>query len=75
MARKAATRRRASAAASDVFHAAIAVGLRLPGVEAATKYDGSTVLKVNGCFMAGIASHASAEPNSIVVRYPVEERE
>ena len=51
------------------------VGLTLPGVEAATKYDGSPVLKVGGCFMAGMATHRSAEPNTLVVRADVEERE
>ena len=52
-----------------------AIGLTLPGVVAATKYDGSPVLKVNGKFMAGLASHVSAEPDTLVVRYSVEERE
>jgi hypothetical protein len=36
------------------------VGLALPGVERATKYDGSPVLRVDGCFMAGVATHRSA---------------
>ena len=52
-----------------------AVGLSLPGVEAAIKYDGSPVLKVDGCFMAGLATHPSAEPGSLVVRVGLEERE
>src|SRR5580765_6800671 len=50
-------------------------GLTLPGVEAAVRYDGSPVLKVAGCFMAGLASHESAEPGTLVVRADVEERE
>jgi hypothetical protein len=50
------------------------VGLTLPGVDATTKYDGSPVLKLGGCFMAGLASHSSAEPGTLVVRYDVEER-
>jgi len=50
-------------------------GLTLPGVEAAVRYDGSPVLKVAGCFMAGLASHESAEPGTLVVRTDVEERE
>ena len=33
------------------------VGLALPDVEATTKYDGSPVLKVDGMFMAGLATH------------------
>ena len=46
----------------------------LPGVELADKYDGTPVLRLNGCFVAGIATHASAEPNSLVVRVDPEER-
>jgi hypothetical protein len=52
-----------------------AVGLTLPRVEAATKYDGSPVLKLGGCFMAGLATHSSAEPNTLVVRYADEDRD
>ena len=51
------------------------VGLALPDVEATTKYDGSPVLRVNGIFMAGIATHPSAEPETLVVRAGLEERE
>lgn len=51
------------------------MGLALPGVEAATKYDGSPMLKLRGSFMAGMAMHASAEPQTLVVRMGVEERE
>ena len=50
------------------------IGLGLPGVEAGTKYDGSPVLRVNGVFMAGLAMHPSAEPQSLVVRAGFEER-
>src|SRR6188508_3124616 len=50
------------------------VGLALPGVEAATKYDGSPLLKVGGSFMAGLATHASAEPATLVVRASFEDR-
>src|SRR5215510_15515515 len=52
-----------------------AVGLTLPEVEATTRYDGSPVLKVGGIFMAGLATHASAEPDTLVVRHGLEERE
>ena len=52
-----------------------AIGLGLPDVEATTKYDGSPVLKLGGCFMAGLASHPSAEPGTLVVRFGIEERE
>ncbi|HJZ72498.1 MAG TPA: hypothetical protein VKE51_12220 [Vicinamibacterales bacterium] len=51
------------------------VGLAFPDVEATTRYDGSTVLTVAGVYMAGMASHHSAEPGTLVVRVGVEERE
>ena len=57
------------------FDVVRALGLALAGVEAATKYDGSPVLKVDGKFMAGVAMHASAEPGTLVVRAGREERE
>jgi hypothetical protein len=59
----------------DPFHIVREVGLTLPDVEATTKYDGSPVLKVGGAFMAGLATHPSAEPNTLVVRCGVEDRE
>ena len=59
----------------DTFDTVREVGLALPNVQAATKYDGSPVLKVGGAFMAGVATHRSAEPATIVVRIGVEERE
>jgi hypothetical protein len=49
--------------------------LSLREVEATTKYDGSPVLKVHGCFVAGLATHRSAEPDTLVVRFDLEERE
>jgi hypothetical protein len=58
----------------DAFGAVRAAGLALPGVEAATKYDGSPVLKVGGAFMAGLALHPSAEPDTLVVRVDLDER-
>jgi hypothetical protein len=60
---------------ADSFDTVRAVGLTLPHVEAATKYDGSPMLKLGGCFMAGLAMHSSAEPNTLVVRYDDEDRE
>jgi hypothetical protein len=51
------------------------VGLALPRVESTTKYDGSPVLRVDGIFMAGLATHPSAEPETLVVRAGLEERE
>jgi hypothetical protein len=46
----------------------------MPDVVAETRYDGSPVLKARGCFMAGLATHASAEPETLVVRVGLEER-
>ena len=60
---------------ADAFDTVKDVGLALPDVEVATKYDGAPVLKVSGCFMAGLATHPSAEPETLVVRASVEERE
>lgn len=65
-------RRSTNAAAFDVVEA---VGLTLPQVEAATKYDGSPVLKVRGAFMAGLALHPSAEPDTLVVRADLDDRQ
>jgi hypothetical protein len=59
----------------DAFEVVTMVGLGLPDVEATTKYDGSPVLKLGGCFMAGLATHPSAEPDTLVVRAGYEERE
>lgn len=60
---------------SEIFETVRAVGLALSGVEAATKYDGSPMLKVGGSFMAGLAMHPSAEPETLVVRADLEARE
>ena len=62
-------------AVSKAFDLVRSVGLELPDVEAATKYDGSPMLKVGGSFMAGVATHPSAEPDTLVVRAGLEERE
>ena len=69
------TRTLARRAPADPFDTVRTVGLALPGVEAATKYDGSPVLKAGGSFMAGLAMHRSAEPDTLVVRSGVEERD
>jgi hypothetical protein len=60
---------------ADPFETVRTVGLALPDVEATTRYDGSPVLKVGGCFMTGLATHPSAEPETLVVRVGFEERE
>ena len=69
------TRRPTERTPADRFEMVRTVGLALPDVEATTKYDGSPVLKVGGCFMAGMATHRSAEPDTLVVRCDFEERE
>jgi len=66
--------RRAKQTSASLFDIVRTVGLGLPGVEAATKYDGSPMLKVGGSFMAGLATHRSAEPGTLVVRYDLEAR-
>jgi hypothetical protein len=50
------------------------VGLALPDVEEGTMY-GSPALKLRGKFLACMASHKSAEPNSLVVRLDFEQRD
>jgi len=59
----------------DAFELVKELGCRLPDVEAATKFDGSPVLKVHGVFLAGLAVHPSAEPETLVVRVEFDERE
>jgi len=60
---------------TDAFDLVRRVGLTLPGVNATTKYDGSPVLKVDGRFMAGLAGHRTADPNTLVVRADLEDRQ
>jgi hypothetical protein len=60
---------------AEPFDIVRAVGLELPDVEATIRYDGSPVLKRGGAFMAGLATHPSAEPGTLVVRSDHEERE
>jgi hypothetical protein len=68
------SRARRRTAAGDPFAAVAAAGRALAGVERAIKYDGSPVLRVGGAFMAGLAWHASAEPDTLVVRVRPEDR-
>jgi hypothetical protein len=69
------TRGKTLATSTAVFDPVRRIGLSLPGVEEATKYDGSPVLKVGGCFMAGLALGGSAEPGTLVVRMDPDERQ
>jgi hypothetical protein len=60
---------------TDVFSVVRKIGLTLPDVETATRYDGSPVLELGGAFMAGLAMHESAEPDTLVVRIPLDQRD
>lgn len=60
---------------ADAFAPVKQIGLSMPDVEAAIKYDGSPVLKAGGVFMAGIATDESAEADSLVVRCEFDDRE
>jgi hypothetical protein len=51
-----------------------AIGRTLPDVEAATAW-GQPALKVRGKMFVCVASHKSAEPNSLVVRMAVADRD
>jgi hypothetical protein len=51
-----------------------AIGLALPDVEESTMYR-APALKVRGTLLACMASHKSAEPNSLVVRINFEDRD
>ena len=62
-------------ATTGSFAAVKRVGLTLPGVEAVIRYDGSPTLKAGGCFMAMLATHHSAEPDSLVIRIDPAERQ
>jgi hypothetical protein len=59
----------------DPFTIVRKIGLELPDVEAVIRYDGASVLKVRGCFMAGIATHRSADPDTLVVRVTPDDRD
>ena len=50
------------------------LGVKLPGV-AVDKYFGMPALKLDGQMLACIASHKSAEPNTLVVRIDFFERD
>ena len=56
------------------FKVVTSLGLTLPDVESTTRYDGSPALKMHGVFLAGLATHRSAAPNTLVVRSAIEDR-
>jgi hypothetical protein len=59
----------------DPFEVIRTIGLTLPGVEAAVRYDGTPLLRLGGAFVASLASHPSADPRTLVVRCEFEQRE
>jgi hypothetical protein len=61
--------------AAPAFDRVRKIGLAMPGVKSAAKYDGSPVLKAGGTFMAGIAADESAEADSLVVRCEFADRD
>jgi hypothetical protein len=56
------------------FDAAIAIGRTLPDVEVTTTW-GASALKVRGKLFACVAINKSAEPNSMVVRMDMAQRD
>jgi hypothetical protein len=56
------------------FDAAIAIGRTLPDVEATTTW-GASALEVRGKMFACVAINKSAEPNSMVVRMDIAQRD
>jgi hypothetical protein len=60
---------------TTAFEIVKTAGLALPEVEAMTNWAGLPVLRVRGCFMAGLASHRSVEPGTLVVRCALDDHE
>jgi len=56
------------------FDAVRAIGRTLPDVEESTMYR-APALKIRGKLLACMASHKSAEPNTLVVRLAFEDRD
>ena len=73
-AKKQAMKQRSRRNLADRFAVVTKIGLAMRDVAASVRYDGSPVLKLRGCFMAGLATHESAEPDTLVVRSDFEER-
>jgi len=69
------SRRLIRQAAADRFDLVKEIGLKMPDVKVAIRYDGSPVLKAAGVFMAGIATDESAEADSLVVRCDLDDRD
>ena len=58
----------------NAFSAVEAIGNTLPAVEVTTMY-GKPALKVRGRMFVCVASHSSAEPNTLVVRMDIAARD
>ena len=56
------------------FDAVRKIGRTLPGVEESTAY-GSPALKVGGRLFACVAINKAADPNSLMIRMPFEDRD
>jgi hypothetical protein len=67
-------RKPASARRPSGFAPVEAIGRTLPGVEVTTAW-GQPALKARGEMVACIASHSSAEPESLVVRMEIADRD
>jgi len=65
---------RRAAQGFDAFEVVRDVARAWADVEAGTKYDGSPVLTCHRCFMAGVAMHPSAEPDTLITRIDSEAR-
>jgi hypothetical protein len=63
-----------AAALHQSFARVVRAAASMRHVTVAAKYDASPLLQVHGCFMAGLALHPSAEPDTLVVRCSVEDR-
>src|SRR4051812_35508818 len=63
----------AKSAEPITFQTVRAIGLKLAGAEVGTSY-GSPALTVNGRMFACIAINKSAEPDTLAVRVPLEQR-
>ena len=59
---------------ATTFAAVRSIGRTLPGVGESTMY-GAPALKLRGKMLACMASHKSAEPNTLVVRLDFEDRD
>src|SRR5262245_28474747 len=67
--------RKSISPSAGAFDPVRTAGLGLTDVVVETRYDGLPVLRRRGVFVAGLATHPSAEPGTLVVRSTFEDRE